>query len=481
MDPRFAYILDYFRRIYRVPAEVEIGYGTRDRRINIHAGCGRFFEGNAPYPAENVIWKNWRETDIPLLFSGDPEQQLLTLDVGRAFIHHDLLAGAFYFLSGWQERVFMRRHTALRYPYRDSLQARLKFTHLPVVNYYFDVLKQAVEKVYGISLSLPAWGGQPGALCLTHDIDKCRSGWRYDLFHRLKQGNLAAAGRIVAQKIGGRDSWFNLEEILDLEARYGAKSSFYFIAQKGNVFFHPGRETVDRAIDAPLPSRQTAPDYFFRRSPAAMLQGYREKLENADYDIRTPQMRQIFREIHARGGEVGIHGGFGSHLSTAQFAEEMARFGVPVAGGRFHYLNFDITSGFDLLAGQGLRYDSTLGFAEAPGFRNGIAFPFAPYDFARNHPYPLLEIPLMAMDTTFRSYQHTPLPEILPAVSALLEETIKFNGCLTVLWHNAYFSPHKFAGWREIYEGILQEGCRRNLLLTSGEEVCRRWQGVLKV
>ena len=92
MDPRTAYILDYFRRIYRVPAEVEIGYGTRDRRINIHAGSGRFFEGDAPYPAEKVIWKNWRERDIPVLFGGDPQQPLLTVEGGRAFIHHDLLA-----------------------------------------------------------------------------------------------------------------------------------------------------------------------------------------------------------------------------------------------------------------------------------------------------------------------------------------------------------------------------------------------------
>ncbi|MCB0292941.1 MAG: hypothetical protein KDH97_21990, partial [Calditrichaeota bacterium] len=105
---------------------------------------------------------------------------------------------------------------------------------------------------------------------------------------------------------------------------------------------------------------------------------------------------------------------------------------------------------------------------------------FAPYHFKRNRPYPLLEIPLVAMDTTFRSYQHTPLPEILPEVKSLLEEALKFRGCLTILWHNAYFSPHKFAGWREIYEGILQEGRRRNLLLISGEEVCRRWLELIR-
>ena len=123
----------------------------------------------------------------------------------------------------------------------------------------------------------------------------------------------------------------------------------------------------------------------------------------------------------------------------------------------------------------------TLGFAEAPGFRNGIAFPFAPYHFKHNRPYPLLEIPLVAMDTTFRSYQYTPLPEILPEVKSLLEEALKFRGCLTILWHNAYFSPHKFAGWREIYEGILQEGRRRNLLLISGEEVCQRWLELMRM
>jgi hypothetical protein len=56
----------------------------------------------------------------------------------------------------------------------------------------------------------------------------------------------------------------------------------------------------------------------------------------------------------------------------------------------------------------------------------------------------------------------------------------RFNGCLTVLWHNPYFTPYKFAGWKEIYETILLEGKKRKALLLSGGQVYQNWKGVLE-
>lgn len=475
MNPKFRYILTYFRQIYDVPAEIEIGYGTKDCKINIFASQTRYFEDFSPFPMEQIAWKTWKYHDIPFLFSTAGDQEPLEVVNGKAFINDDILAAAFFFLSGWQEYEFMRKHTALRYPYKKSLQAALNITHLPIVNYYFHILKSAIEKVYNIKLKPDAWGENTAAICLTHDIDKCYSGWIYDSFNRIQKKKWLDIPKILARRLFFSDTWFNFHEILDLEKKYDAHSSFYFIPEKNTTYLHPERTTIDLTDEA-LPRKNSDPDYFFRQSSRFRKQGYTEKLENADYYLRSRDIRKAFRQIRYAGSEVGIHGGFGSSLTAENFHSALNAFETPVLGGRFHYLHFDPTFTYAILEAAGLAYDSTMGFAEEAGFRHGIAFPFRPYDIRINRPYNIMQIPLAVMDTTFRSYKKTSLSDIVPIVSGLLHEAKKFHGCLTVLWHNAYFSPYKFAGWQDIYETILAEGQQNNMALLSGEEVCHRWQ-----
>ena len=74
--------------------------------------------------------------------------------------------------------------------------------------------------------------------------------------------------------------------------------------------------------------------------------------------------------------------------------------GADVRGQRYHYLRVDPHENLAPLAELGLRYDTTLGFSDAIGFRAGIMQPFRPWDHARERPLDLVEIPLAAMDVT---------------------------------------------------------------------------------
>ncbi len=475
MNPKYKYVLEYFCQLYNVPPEIEIGYGTRDASINITASETNYFEDFNPFPTDEPVWKHWRYQEIPFIFAGEANREVLEIVNGKAFINADVLAGAFFFLSGWQEFVYLQKHNATRYPYSDSLQARWKIAHIPLVNYYFDVLKSAIEQVYNITLTVDAWGQSPGAICLTHDIDNCYGGWKYDLFSQLKKKKIGDLFKIIAHRLTRGDTWFNFEDIIQLEKQYDATSSFYFIPDFGNVYFNPS--IVKRVTTA---EKSYDPADFFDRRFASRFRGYTTRLENADYDLRTPKIRDVFRTIRENGSEVGIHGGFGSFLSEAYYREGLSRFDEATTGSRFHYLNFDITTTYDILEKVDQRYDSTIGFAEVPGFRNGIAYPFKPYNIREDRTYNLLQIPLIAMDTTFRSYTNTALPHVLPTILGLFHEVQKFQGCLTVLWHNPYFTPYKYAGWREIYEGILKEGKQNLFQLTSGEKVYDQWQPVLE-
>lgn len=474
MNPKFEYILDYFRAIYQVPSDIMIGYGSVDQKINIYASGTSYFDEFSAFPQSQIVWKTWQDRQIPILFPGNPEAPALEFRADRAIIHDDLLASAFFFLSGWQEYVYMHRHSAVRYPFRESLQHRLNIARLPVVNYYFEILKTAIERCYSLTLHVSPWGESPFGICLTHDVDTAFSGWGEDLVATLRQSRPPAAINILRDLITTGSTRFNFPKILAIEQRNSANSSFYFLARREKVFVKTGGEKG--FVSEPGAEKVVDPKYFFQPGRSAV---YSKAQKNADYDIRSARFQQVFELIQQHGSEIGIHGSFGASLSLHRFREELQRFGRPVKGGRFHYLCFDVTQTLDILEQTGQNYDSTLGFAEAPGFRNGIAFPFVPFHIGENRPCRFLEIPLIAMDTTYRSYQKTAPGDVLPDIRNLMEIAAKFGGCFTLLWHNAYFSPYKFAGWAEIYEDILREGNGRQALLLSGEQVFQRWEKVL--
>ena len=145
MQPEIKYVLAYFRDLYRIPGEIDIGYGTTDCKINIAGGDLSYFGRLVPYPTNGMIRKEWQGKQIPFLFDASDSPPVFSINDGKAFIHYDILASAFFFLSGWQEQVYMRQHSALRYPYRESLQKKLGISQIPVVNYYFDILNTAIR------------------------------------------------------------------------------------------------------------------------------------------------------------------------------------------------------------------------------------------------------------------------------------------------------------------------------------------------
>lgn len=476
MNPRYKYVLDYFRLVYGGLEDIQIGYGSAEGRVGIRASRTSYFDDFQPFPTQNVVWKNWRDKRIPFLFDADDSQRLVDNENGRWIVNYDLVASAFYFLSGWQEYFYMREFSALRYPFDECLQEKLGIIDLPVVNYYFDILKHTVEQAYSVSLSMAAWGHNPMAICLTHDIDACRGGWKTDALSEVQKLRPLTVAKMLGRRLLGQDPWDNLASIIHLEKKYEATSSFNFIARKGQVYQNDAYSRFDsnrKTLRAAVPDTVTQ---FFRdrRTP-----GYSTEARNADYQLDDRSIRQAFEIIESAGSEIGIHGSFGSHVDMESLAGELRRFPLPITGGRFHYLYFDITTTFRILEELGLAYDSTLGFAEKPGFRNGIAFPFVPFNIEENRPYRLLEIPLIAMDTTFRIYTETALAEIPVVLEKLLEEVRRFNGCFTILWHNWCFSPYRFAGWREIYEGVLKLGIARGALLLSADQVNERWRKLL--
>jgi len=88
----------------------------------------------------------------------------------------------------------------------------------------------------------------------------------------------------------------------------------------------------------------------------------------------------------------------------------------------------------------------------------------------------VVEIPLIVMDTSLSSgkYMRLDREEALQKVCELMDETEKFNGVFTLLWHNTSFSDYKYTGWRKVYIDILAYGLKKNGLLTNGKDIYER-------
>ncbi|OWP62340.1 hypothetical protein CDA63_14745 [Hymenobacter amundsenii] len=437
-EVRLAYVLRHFRAAYAQMTAVSIGYAGTQPQVEVVAVEHAFFAATNPYPPE-PNWREWGGQRLPFFFDGSLALPLLELlPEGRARINADIVSAAFYLLSGWQEFFSEERDQHGRFPYAASVQARYGFVAVPVVNYYFDILKTAVEHVTGQVLRPPRWaGGASWAACITHDIDNLRSAWKEPAKAALRRGDLLGLGQQLWQHFTQAGAWDNLELVQQTVAGYGAKSTFFF-----------------------LPEHRKAPN----------------GTPNADYQMQSIGPR--IKELEAAGAEICLHASIGTATSLDQLTQEaMVALGTPtnVPGIRFHYLQWEPRITPELLDDLAFEYDSTLGFAEHYGFRNSYCLPFQPFNFRTSKAYDFLEIPLNVMDATLHHPRYLQLApdEILPVLTPMFQEIERFGGVCTVLWHNENFDAANQRNGPAQFCAIVEYLRGRNVAFVNGEEI---WQ-----
>lgn len=282
-------------------------------------------------------------------------------------------------------------------------------------------------------------------VALTHDVD---TPWRWTRIGlrgaaaRLKSNVLharaapalreaAALAAAPVHRLRGTDPNWRFREIAALERRAGASGSTFFVIA-GHHDPHDG----------------AAPER---------------------YDELRPRLVETLQETSA---EIGLHGSYTAADDSARLAEEKAkleRLAGPVAGHRYHYLRGDPHRNIARLP---FRYDTTLGFPDAVGFRAGIARPFHPWDFERDAPADVLEIPLAAMDATLAEERYLGLSarRAEPQLTSLLDWAAAKGGAFAILWHPDRFDPLASGGWDRLYSRVL-EGVRERggVCMSAGE------------
>lgn len=287
----------------------------------------------------------------------------------------------------------------------------------------------------GLQVSYP--DNKSYAVCLTHDVDFIYPTLQHSMLSSIYHFKDFKISEMIKQY-----SWIltdnkfspyrNFKKIMELEAAYGAKSSFYFLA-------------TERDIKRP-----------------------RYPIEDLESELGY---------INDKGWEVGLHGGYYAYNDPDAIRREKRRIekvlNKEVVGYRNHYLRFKVPDTWELLAAAGFKYDTTLGYANSVGFRNGSCHPFTPINLNAHSRINIIEIPLIIMDSALfnssRSYARA-----WETARQLIDTVKRYNGVMTILWHNNVFNTPYRNDWSRLYIKIL-EYCKEDAWMTSGKEVWKWW------
>jgi peptidoglycan/xylan/chitin deacetylase (PgdA/CDA1 family) len=237
----------------------------------------------------------------------------------------------------------------------------------------------------------------------------------------------------LMQKNKKWNPWWNFKDIMALEEKYNAKSSFYFLALN--------KEDLD----------------------------FNFKIEDLEYEIT---------DIADNGWEVGLHGGHEAYNNLDEINKEKKNLekvlGKEVLGYRNHYLRFKVPDTWEFLIKSGFKYDTTFGYADCVGFRNGMCHPFKPFNINTNREIDILEIPLTIMDSTLFNYMKLDIKGAWDIIKLLIDTVEKYNGVITILWHNTYMIDE----YLKLYEKILNYCYDKGAWMTSGDKIEKGITGI---
>ena len=305
---------------------------------------------------------------------------------------------------------------------------------------YLNIFEPSVSKYLidnGFIIEYP--DNRQFAVCLTHDVDEIYPPFNHTLYSSLfclKKLDFGGLKKQILWKMLGKKKspYLNFREIIELEEKYGATSSFYFLATDSDI-------------------------YRFR------------------YNIM--DIEDELGQIMDSGGEVGLHGGYYAYDNLEEIRLEKRQLekvlGRKVKGYRNHYLRFKIPDTWEYLNREGFTYDTTLGYNEMIGFKNGMCHPFHPYNLNTDSEIDILEIPLTIMDSTlFEMAQSS--GDAWELAKRLIDTVASCSGVLSLNWHSNNFNCPFREHFPKVYKEILNYCQTKNAWMTNGLEVANWWK-----
>ena len=258
--------------------------------------------------------------------------------------------------------------------------------------------------------------GKDFLVWLSHDVDRVHKSAAHCLYYWLKDKRLYHLGSIFSKK----DPYWNFEHIMELEAGYGAKSTFFFL----NESIKPTLTKLKSFI-----------------------------LSKGRYNLNNPKLISIIKRIDKDGWEVGLHGSYNSYLDKELLLHEKNVLedivGHPVCSIRQHYWNNSIPKTWQLQKSAGLKYDTTFVMKNDVGFYKNLCYPFRPFDDD------FVVIPTAIMDGYLaeKAKNRKTGERIIDELIDLAKEK---RTILSVLWHNRVLNVKEFPLLYGLYVYLLE-------------------------
>jgi hypothetical protein len=368
---------------------------------------------------------------IPIIY-GDNFPKA-TLESNKIRLPIDIFGSSFFMLSRYEELVLDYRDKHNRFLALASLAFRSNFLERPIVDEYIEILWSAIQYLWP-QLSRRKINRKINVSC---DVDyPYQVDFSYSAIIRgigtniLKQRDLRAAFKNLRKRLRARNGDFsqdsylqNIDWMMDANDIENNKVSFYFIAQN------------------------TDPIYDGR------------------YSLDEPIIRKLLKKINVRGHEIGLHPSYNSYNDPERILLEsnilrnvlkQENIECSKLGGRQHYLRWDTRFTAINWEKAGLHYDSTLYFAEYPGFRCGTSREFTMYDVINRRAFNLRQRPLILMECSVISERYQNLGYTDKAFTAMIQlkdKALSIGGEFTMLWHNDHFNNNED---KEYYKELIR-------------------------
>jgi hypothetical protein len=332
----------------------------------------------------------------------------------------DIFGASFYLITRYEEHLSFEPDEFGRFSAYSSLSWKEGFLSKPVI----DLWVKEWTRLLIIKFQNMVFRKNSFHSLVTIDIDQPFEYLGRDVFRNLgglikeigkKSGKAGERYRIVTK--GEKDPWDVFDYILNVIGESGNEAKFF--------------------IPAGERSR-------FDRQPS---------WTNEEY-------RKLIRKI-AGNYPVGLHPSFqaADDLERLQMEKERLEkiLSSKVSFSRFHYLKLKFPVSYANLNSAGIAEDYTMGYADEPGFRAGIARPYFYYNLQSEKATKLRIFPFQIMDATLYQYKNLNPEGAGEVVSSLIEETRNAGGLFMTIWHNTtLLETGEWHGWRGLFESMLK-------------------------
>jgi len=351
---------------------------------------------------------------------------------GMYIIKYDIMGLLYWTLSRQEEVTSVIVDSHNRFPASASHAYKHNYLERPIVDEWLHILGQVIKKQWP-HVELKKHKFQ---LRISHDVD-------------------------IPSQYGFSSGKKLLKSIAQNTIRYHDYGSFLFapwIRLNTRTYLHPKDpfNTFNWIMDNSEKNNLTSAFYI--------LCGGSKTEKHADYSLDHPAIRTLLRHIHERGHEIGLHPDYNTYkspekiINAAQQLKQVCseeRIVQSEWGGRMHYLQWEHPTTLLAWESAGMSYDSTLGYADQPGFRCGSCFEYPAFDPVSKKRLNLRLRPLIVMESTIIAKHYLNLgysKESLSTFKKFKNTCKQVGGQFTLLWHNSHLTKKED---RDFYQKLI--------------------------